>query len=254
MIKKILLTSVAITALLTTSVNAQGSLIIDPMLKGGIGAIPFRYNARIVWGDTVKNRVRRRKRSGTGYKAEGSPAVAILITGKVPDVSKRYVVAVTKDKEDFKRRFAEFKKKLSEGKRTEAAWALHLSRGLRVATKVERYEDGKKIGEPENKIGTFFLELQILELKNHGGYLTILGYEPRQGDDIVDYGYGLTDKIYGELQLDMTELEDGRRKFVMKVIKAKLTDEKLREQVYTEKSRKEIEEMKKMMKKSETGK
>jgi len=64
--------------------------------------------------------------------------------------------------------------------------------------------------------------------------------EIKPGDDVVNFGQGLDDKICGELELKVTKLDNGRYEYNMKVIKAKLTDEKLKEQTYIGKSRENI--------------
>ena len=247
MLKRILLLSFFVTVLSATIVRAQGltNLIIDPKLKGGVGAFPLG-SAKVVFRDTLKGPVVR-KRHVSGSRIDGGGLVSILIEGMVPDARKRYVVAITKNKEEFLQNFPKYQKLVKEGRRREAGGTLHILRGMQVATKVEKYSNNKKLGEIPQEVGTFFLEVPVIALKKSGGYLTILGYDPKAGDDIVDFGYGLENHIYGELQIDMSILEEGQHRFIMKVIKAKLTNEKLREQVYQEKSKREIEEMKRKM-------
>ncbi len=202
------------------------SLIINPKLEGGIGAFPIgAAGFKLVNGDTVEDRSSISKTTHYNYKEmypDGVDAVALMITGKVPDPSRRWMVAVTRDREQFENSFAEYRNLMARGKRREAAGTLHISRGMRVGTRVVRYhsEEGK-VGEVAEKVGNFIFEFDIDVFEKYGGYLTFLSYRPGEGDDIVDFGYGIDDTVHGELIVEKCAKEDKKDVgYRMKVVKA----------------------------------
>lgn len=55
--------------------------------------------------------------------------------------------------------------------------------------------------------------------------LTFLSYEPKPGDDIVDFGYGISETVHGVLIIEEQPAQDGGRpEYTMRIIKAHVTD------------------------------
>jgi hypothetical protein len=228
MLAKIYLIALCFVLIPLLLMAQEGELIINPKLEGGLGAFPI-WGSRYVKTDTIvgpfpKTSTTHRKDFKELYP-DGVKAVSLLITGKVPNPSKRWVVAMTKDEDEFKRVFPEYKALIADGKKREACQVLHFARGLAVGTSVKRYNSkGEKTGNLPSKVGNFFFDLDIMAIKNHGGYLTFLSYDPKPGDDIVDYGYGIEDTVHGVLLVE--KYEDGDKDKIdyrMKVLKAEIT-------------------------------
>ncbi len=204
----------------------EGELIINPKLEGGIGAFPT-LGSKIIKADTFVGPLT----TTTHYKdfkemyPDGVKAVSLLITGKVPNPSKRWVVAMTKDEDEFKRAFPVYKALIADGKKREAFRVLHFARGMAVGAKVERYNsEGEKTGNVSSKVGNFFFDLDIMAIEAHGGYLTFLSYTPKPGDDIVDHGYGIEDTVHGVLVVEKFDNGDKNKiDYRMKVLKAEIT-------------------------------
>lgn len=75
------------------------------------------------------------------------------------------------------------------------------------------------------KVGSFFYELLMIELENRGGCLTFLSYDPKPGDDIVDFGHGLEDTVRGVLMIEEQPAPDGGKpEYTMRIIKARVTE------------------------------
>lgn len=204
-------------------------LIINPQLKGGVGALPFFGSTKIVKGDTMppgwrENRTPKKYKM-SDYVPPDAPPVALLITGMVPDPSRRWVVAVTRDEEEFQRVFPEYRRLMAEGNRREASQVLHIAKGMAVSTKVTGFWGGKKTKDMPEKVGSFFFELDMMAFRKHGGCLTFLSYEPKPGDDIVDFGYGIGETVHGVLMIEEKPAEDGGKpEYKMRVIKAQVTE------------------------------
>jgi len=213
------------------ALEAQGveDLIINPKLKGTLGALPFYGEGKIVRSDTMppgwrENRPRKVYKM-SDYIPPDAPPHGLLITGIVPDAARRYVVAITKDEEEFRRAFPEYKRLVAEGKRQEAGGILCISTRIAVSEKVEGFWGGKKTRDIPEKVGSFFYELLMIEFKNRGGCLTFLSYDPKPGDDIVDFGNGLDDTIRGILMIEeQPALEGGKPEYTMRIIKAMVTE------------------------------
>lgn len=204
-----------------------GDLIINPKLMGGVGGLPF-VGPKIVKIDSTNppkktGSVTRQKEYY--FPTKPTRPSGLLITGMVPDATRRWVVAVTHNEEEFQSKFPEYLRLLSEGKRREAARVLFISRHVGVATKVENFWGGVKTRDMPEKVGSFFLELYMSEFDAFGGCLTFLSYVPREGDDIVDYGYGLENRVHGVLMIEEHKGEgDEKAEYTMQIIKARITD------------------------------
>jgi hypothetical protein len=204
-------------------------LIINPKLKGKLGALPFFGEGKIVRSDTMppgwrENRPHKVYKM-SDYIPPDAPPHGLLITGIVPDATKRYVVAITKDEEEFRRAFPEYKRLVAEGRRQAAGGILCVSRRISVSEKVEGFWGGKKTRDMPEKVGSFFYELLMIEFKNRGGCLTFLSYEPKPGDDIVDFGHGLEDIVRGVLMIEEHPAPDGGKpEYTMRIIKARVTE------------------------------
>ena len=106
----------------------------------------------------------------------------------------------------------------------EAGQVLLVCSSIGVSTKVESFWGGKKTRDMPEKAGSFFFEFSMLAFRDWGGCLTFLSYEPKPGDDVVDFGYGLSDTIHGVLMIEQQPTKEGERpKYTMKIIKAKVT-------------------------------
>jgi len=216
--------------LLATSLIAEEkeAIIINPKLEGGIGILPFVGDTRAVRVDTMPPGWKPQKVTKVNYHdyiRPNAPPDALLITGMVPDRTKRYVVAVTKDEAEFQRAFLEYKRLIAEGKYMEAGQVLLICSSMGVSTKVESFQGGKKTGNVPQKVGKFFFEFNLLAFRDRGGCLTFLSYEPKPGDDVVDVGYGLSDTICGVLMIEQQPTKEGERpEYTMKIIKAKVTE------------------------------
>lgn len=208
----------------------QEKLIINPRLKGGLGALPFIGNSKNVREDTMPQGWREKKRNKIYHMRDiippNAPPHGLLITGMVPDASKRYVVAVTRDEAEFYRAFPEYKRLIAEGKYMEAGNALHICTGIAVSTKVESFWGHARMGDLPEKAGSFFFEFNLLALREWGGWLTFLSYRPKPGDDVVDFGYGLEDAVCGVLLIEERQpaQEGGKTEYAMTVIKAKVIE------------------------------
>ena len=205
----------------------EESLIINPKLKGGLGSLPFVGDTRPVRVDTMPPGWKPQKVTKVNYGdyiPPNAPPSDLLITGMVPDGTRRYVVAVTKDEAEFQRAFPEYKRLIAEGKYREAGQVLLVCSSIGVSTKVESFWGGKKTRDMPEKVGSFFFEFSMLAFRDWGGCLTFLSYEPKPGDDVVDFGYGLSDTIHGVLMIEQQPTKEGERpKYTMKIIKAKVT-------------------------------
>jgi hypothetical protein len=205
----------------------EESLIINPKLKGGLGSLPFVGDTRPVRVDTMPPGWKPQKVTKVNYGdyiPPNAPPSDLLITGMVPDGTRRYVVAVTKDEAEFQRAFPEYKRLIAEGKYREAGQVLLVCSSIGVSTKVESFWGGKKTRDMPEKVGSFFFEFSLLAFQDRGGCLTFLSYEPKPGDDVVDFGYGLSDTIHGVLMIEQQPTKEGERpKYTMKIIKAKVT-------------------------------
>ena len=205
----------------------KNDLIINPKLKGGLGFLPFVGDTRPVLIDTMPPGWKPKAVTTIKYSdyiPQNAPPFALLITGKVPDRTKRYVVAITKDEAEFQRAFPMYKRLVAEKKFMEAEQALHICSNIAVATKVERFSTGGKVGDVPEKAGTFRFQFDLIALKDKGGCLTFLSYEPKPGDDVVDFGYGLDDTIHGVLMIEQLPTGEGAKpEYSMRVIKAKVT-------------------------------
>jgi len=202
-------------------------LIINPKLKGGLGALPFPP-CKIVRVDTMPPGWRGDKKTSwkaSDYVSPDDLPVSLLITGIVPDATKRYVVAVTKDEAEFQQAFREYMQLRGTDKCREAFAKLHVLRSISVSKKVERFWGHEKGEEIPEEAGSFFLELSIFAYRKHGGCLTFLSYDPKPGDDVVDLGYGLNDTIHGVLMIEDQAAEEGEKpEYTMRIIKAHCTD------------------------------
>jgi|GEM_PF-4001199 len=205
----------------------EESLIINPKLKGGLGSLPFVGDTRSVRVDTMPPGWKPQKVTKVNYGdyiPPNAPPDALLIKGMVPDRTRRYVVAVTKDEAEFQKAFPEYKRLIAEGKYIEAGQVLHVCSSIGIATKVEGFSGGEKTGDIPEKVGSFFFEFNLLAFQDWGGCLTFLSYEPKPGDDVVDYGYGLSDTIHGVLMIEQQPIKEGERpEYSMRIIKAKVT-------------------------------
>ena len=204
----------------------ESELIINPKLEGGLGHIPI-MGGKIVKTDTMPEppKITVTHLNYQEILPDTIKAGSLLITGKVPNPSKRWVVAMTKDEDEFKQAFVQYKALIADGKKREAYRALHFARGLAVGTSVERYNSkGEKTGNVPAKVGNFFFDLSVRAIENHGGYLTFLCYTPKSGDDIVDRGYGIEDTVHGVLVIEKWENNDiDKIDYKMKVLKAEIT-------------------------------
>jgi len=221
-----------IAAILVSSpllAEEKEALIINPKLKGGLGILPLVGACRIVREDTMppgwREKVQHKVYHMKDYIPENAPPDALLITGIVPDASRRYIVAVTKDEAEFQSAFPEYKRLIAEGKHMEAGQVLHICSSVGVSTKVESFWGGKKTRDMPEKVGSFFFEFSLLALRDWGGCLTFLSYQPKPGDDVVDFGYGLGDTIHGVLMVEANPVKEGERPtYTMRIIKAKVTE------------------------------
>ncbi len=207
----------------------EGTLIINPKLKGGLGAMPFFGDTRAVREDTMPPDWRQKNqpkvRNWRDFIPPNAPPSDLLITGRVPDRTRRYVVAVTKDEAEFQKAFPEYKRLVAEGKYMEAGQVLHICSSISVATKVERFSGGVKTGDVPEKVGIFRFEFSLVAFQDWGGCLTFLSYEPKPGDDVVDFGYGLSDAIHGVLMIEQQPAKEGESpEYSMRIIKAKVTE------------------------------
>jgi hypothetical protein len=205
----------------------EENLIINPKLKGGLGALNL-LASKIVRRDTMPPGWRGEK--STKFRMSeiippDAPPHGLLITGIVPDATKRYVVAITRDEDEVRRAFPEYKRLVAEGKHQEAGGVLCISTRIAVSEKVEGFWGGQKTRDMPEKVGSFFCELLMIEFKNRGGCLTFLSYDPKPGDDIVDFGHGLEDTIRGVLMIEeQPAVEGGKPEYTMRIIKARVTE------------------------------
>ncbi len=210
MINRITAFLVILLTLASISIAGTKKLVINPKLEGGLGTLTV-FDSKIVKIDSISKETPTNKPAYYNYKEmypEGTKPYAILITGRVPDVSKRWVVAMTKDQAEFKAAFPKYKKLMTAGKRGEASRALHIATSMAVTTRAERRtSDGKATDHPAG-VGEFFFEMDLLAFRNHGGYLTFLCFEPKPGDDIVDFGHGIEDGVRGELLVEEWKNDD----------------------------------------------
>ncbi|MBD3423824.1 MAG: hypothetical protein GF417_05245, partial [Candidatus Latescibacteria bacterium] len=95
--------------IITVSVAAEESeLIIDPKLQGSIGALPI-IGSSFAKKDTLPDDYQINKTTHLNFREmypDGMEPVGLLIRGKVPYPSRRWVVAVTRDEEEFNTSFA----------------------------------------------------------------------------------------------------------------------------------------------------
>lgn len=210
----------------------EGVLIIDPKLKGGLGLLPHIRSSNRLPGNILNvNEIppgwKPQDTTRVNFRdivPQDAPPDALLITGKVPDPSRRYVVAVTKDEAEFQRVFPEYKRLVAEGNHMEAGQVLRICTSIAVTTRVEGFVGGEKTGDVPRKIGTFRFEFGLLDFQDRGGCLTFLSYEPKPGDDVADFGYGLSDTIHGVLMIEQLQAAEGEKpQYSMRIIKAKMT-------------------------------
>jgi hypothetical protein len=209
--------------------QADEDLIINPRLKGGIGSVTFFHKSKIVRRDTMPpgwwdNR-ERRTHGVKDYVPPDAPPTALLITGMVPDPSRRWVVAVTRDEEEFRSAFPEYRRLVAEGRRREAAQVLHIARGMAVSTKVTGFWGNEKTRDLPEKVGSFFFEFDMMAFRKHGGCLTFLSYEPKRGNDTVDFGYGIGETVHGVLMIEEQPAADGGKpEYTMRIVKARVME------------------------------
>ncbi|MBD3425221.1 MAG: hypothetical protein GF417_12360, partial [Candidatus Latescibacteria bacterium] len=94
---------ICIMIIAVSAAAGENELIINPRLAGGLGAFPI-MGSKVVSGDTVKagkpgdttvNNIDFRE-----MFPDGVEPVGLLIRGKVPYPSRRWVVAMTRDEEE----------------------------------------------------------------------------------------------------------------------------------------------------------
>jgi len=217
------------TAVISVSVAAEeGELIINPKLEGGIGAFPIR-GSKIVRRDTLPENFKPQKTTKFNFQEmypDGVEPVGLLITGKVPYPSRRWVVAVTRDEEEFNNSFTQYRNLVRAGKGREAFRALHLARNIAVGTKVIRKDGSGSAENVPEKVGSFFFDMSIRELEKHGGYLTFLSYEPSEQDDVVPCALDIEKStVHGAVLVEKVQDNDPELvDYRMKILRARITD------------------------------
>jgi hypothetical protein len=204
------------------STSDSNALIINPRIMSTVGAV-LLHGPNMVRSDSVPQARTGKSVYGPTKLPEPTGPSSLLITGIVPDASKRWVVAVTHDEKEFQDKFPGFQLLLSEGKFTEAGQVLYLERNISVSTKVESFWGGVKTKDMPEEIGSFFLDLGMDVFREHGGCLTFLSFVPRLGDDVVGYGNGIEETVRGVLLIEEHQTADKRKpEYTMQIIKARI--------------------------------
>ena len=228
---RILIIPVLLILSSTTMAQQEGKLVINPKLLGGLGrGIPVTHFPNGHW-------VRRDEHSGSYIIPKLPPRKSkrpeeLLIIGTVPDIHKRWAIVLTHDEAELYQKLIEYRDLKSRGKINSPRNNLYV-KNLSVATKVTSFFGDVKVKDMPEKAGSFFLTVRPGEIDEHGNLITFLSYTPLEGGDIVDVGDDFGEEINGMLLItETTRQEDSALVYKMEVIKAKLTDESLKEQTY----------------------
>jgi len=222
--------AIALFSIPDTWAQNTGKLIINPKLMGGLGSIPVTNFLNGYW-------VRRDEHSGTYIVPKLPPRKSnkpeeILITGMVPDYSKRWSIIITHNEAELQQKLLEYKNLKKQRKISNPRQVMYI-KNIAVATEVKSFFGGAKVKDMPEEAGTFFLTVMPIELEKHGNLITFISHTPQKCADIVDVGEDFGEEINGMLLLEETVGEaDSSLTYNLKVVKANLTDEKLRNQTY----------------------
>ena len=147
-----------------------------------------------------------------------------MVKGRVPDLQKRWAVAVTKDAEEFQNALPEFRRLVSEGKWMEARQLLHISTEVNVSTRSEAFVDGEKTGDLPGEVGRFWFSLSTPDYQKYGGYLTFLTYTEDPDFRSVGLGKDIGEATHGEVLIRTAPGEHGYKYgYGMDIVKAKVS-------------------------------
>ena len=205
-----------------------GELIMNPKLMGETGSLPINTGN----GYWIQRDGRRVFHIPEPASTKDDKFTEILITGMVPDVHRRWAYVLVKDEEDLISRLKKFRQLRKEGKEREARRLLRV-RDFAVSQEVSSFFGQKKLRDMPEKVGTFFLLIPRIALEKSGWFVAILSHTVSSDRGIVGLGDDFGEEINGLLELKELGGAEGESAAIkMRVIKARLTDESLREQTY----------------------
>ncbi len=202
-------------------------LIINPTV-GGYSSMPI-LGSRMIRSDSfvgplpTKGETRYDRIPGTEKQGEWPDGV--LVKGRVPNIGKRWAVAVTRDEAEFLQALPEFKRLMAEGRQREAQQILHISTSINIASSVEEFLGEEKTRDVPEDIGRFWFMLSTIEYQKYGGYLTFLSFTPDPGNPMIGIGSDIGEKIHGALRITTTGGNQFyKNHFAMEVIKARIVE------------------------------
>lgn len=108
-----------------TPIVAENQLLVGHRCRSPLGALHPEWGIITMPPGWRENRTPKKYKM-SDYVPPDAPPLALLITGMVPDPSRRWVVAVTRDEEEFQRTFPEYRRLMAAGNRLEASQLLHM--------------------------------------------------------------------------------------------------------------------------------
>ncbi len=223
-----MLISFFVLAPLLAAEEQPEELIINPTV-GGYGAIQvgpgtiLKRDPNFIGPMPQRGSTHYDSLAGTD-KQEDWPAGA-LVMGRVPNIGKKWAVAVTKDEAEFQQAFPEFKRLIAEGNIREAKQVLHICTRIDVASSVEEFLGNEKTRDVPEDVGRFWFMLSTNEYLQFGGYLTFLSFTPDPENPMIGIGGDIGEKIHGTLKITTAEGNKWyKHQFAMEVIKARIVE------------------------------
>ena len=232
MITKLFIGTLVVLIAFFSSMQAEEQaeeLIINPTI-GGYSSMPI-LGSRMIRSDSFVGPIPAQGETRydriPGTETQGEWPDGVLVKGRVPNIGKRWAVAVTRDEAEFLQALPEFKRLMAEGRQREARQILHISTSINIASSVEEFLGDVKTRDVPEEVGRFWFMLSTNEYLKYGGCLTFLSFTPDPDYPTIGIGQDIGEKIHGKLMITTVEGDQYfKNRFGMEIVKAKIVEPK----------------------------